>query len=147
MNNSNLSVLPASGDRSSTSHPTSRTYNHSTFAQPESLTVEAALEFDWHKLTALGVSADDAQAIAQTLALKKIMFLYWRRLLKCGAPFDDSRRLARAIAKYDIAKLLPTAQQQQLITQYCPLVCRAGLWRADLLLSAQPRRNACQPEV
>ena len=151
MNNSNLSVLPASGDRSSASYPTSRTFDqlsghsssqssghssgHTIFVKPKSLTVESVLEFDWHKLTALGVSVDDAQAIAQTLALKKIMFLYWRRLLKAGAPFDDARRIARAIAKYDTAKTLPTARQRQLITQYCPFVCRSGLWRAELLLN------------
>ena len=142
MTHSNLSVLPASSDRlplsdptQPYSHSTSHSASHSTFAQPKSLTIETVLEFDWHKLTALGVSAEDAQTIAQTLAIKKIMFLYWRRLLKSGAPFDDARRIARAIAKYDTAKILPTAQQQQLITQYCPFVCRAGLWRAELLLA------------
>jgi hypothetical protein len=132
MTDSNLSILPVSSDRPPVRHSysTRRTAHDST-----SLSVESVLEFDWHKLIALGVSADDAQTIAQTLATKKIMFLYWRRLLKCGVPIDNARRIARAIAKYDTAKTLPTPQQRQLITQYCPFVCRSGLWRAELLLN------------
>jgi len=132
MTNSNLSISPTSGNRLS-GRPAYSRLRASDDSQ--SLSIEAILEFDWHKLMALGVSAEDAQTIAQTLATKKIMFLYWRRLLKCGAPFDEARRIARAIAKYDTAKILPTAQQRQLITQYCPLVCRSGLWRAELLLN------------
>ncbi|NJR66817.1 MAG: hypothetical protein HC772_18295 [Leptolyngbyaceae cyanobacterium CRU_2_3] len=102
-----------------------------------SVNAEAVLKFDWRKLTALGVSLDDAEAIAQTLVLKKIMSLYWRRLIRVEVPTDDARRIARAVAKYDAAGIIPTPRQQRLISQYCPLVCRAKLWRAELLLASR----------
>ncbi|HEY9638953.1 MAG TPA: hypothetical protein V6C57_00635 [Coleofasciculaceae cyanobacterium] len=104
---------------------------------PHTFKPEAVLEFDWRKLTALGVSLADAEAIAQTLVLKKVMSAYWRKLMRAGIPMDDARRIARAIAKYDAAGILPTAQQQLLVSQYCPFVCRAGLWRAELLLASR----------
>ena len=103
---------------------------------------EQLLEFDWRKLTALGVSLEDAKTIAQNLIIKKIMLHYWRRLMRVGVPMDDARRIARAIAKYDTARVLPTARQQALICQYCPLVCRSELWRRELLLSAEATLSA-----
>ncbi|HEY9626882.1 MAG TPA: hypothetical protein V6C84_06235 [Coleofasciculaceae cyanobacterium] len=143
MTHSNLSILPASDrpsdNRSSVRRPTTAFQSESALSPAEteqSLNPESVLEFDWHKLTALGLSTEDAQKVAQTLVIKKVMFLYWRRLLRSGAPLDDARRIARAIAKYDTAKILPTAQQQQLIVRYCPFVCRSGLWRTELLLNA-----------
>ena len=138
MTNSNLSILPAC-DRPSVRHLATAFQSEPTLSPAETkqpLSTDSVLEFDWHKLTALGLSTEDAQMVAQTLVIKKVMFLYWRRLLRSGAPLDDARRIARAIAKYDTAKILPTAQQQQLIVHYCPFVCRSGLWRAELLLNA-----------
>lgn len=105
-------------------------------------TVEPPPEFDWRKLTALGLSLEDAETIAQTLALKKMMLAYWRRLLRVGIPPDDARRIARAIAKYDAMKVFSTHRQQELIAQYCARVCRAGLWRADLLLFSRQAASA-----
>jgi hypothetical protein len=109
---------------------------------------EQLLEFDWRKLTALGVSLEDAKTIAQTLVIKKIMLCYWRKLMRVGVPMDDARRIARAIAKYDTVRVLPTQRQQALICQYCPLVCRSNLWRRELLLTAKANAQSnVQSEV
>jgi hypothetical protein len=93
--------------------------------------------FDWRKLTVLGVSPEEAEAIASKLAIKKQVTRYWQKLVRLGVPADDAIRIARAVAKYDAARTMPTLKQKQLISQYCPMVCRSGLWRSKLLLSGE----------
>lgn len=105
--------------------------------QQDVLKAESVLAFDWRKLTALGVSWEEARSIATTLITKQFMLRYWRRLVRAGVPVDDARRIARAVAKFDLMELPPTVQQQALIQRYCPTVCRAGLWRAELLLQSR----------
>lgn len=106
-----------------------------TNCQPQDIIkAERILAFNWRELTALGVSWEEARSIAMTLITKRLMGLYWRRLTKAGVSIDDARRIARAVAKYDVMEVSPTLQQQQLIQQYCPEICRARLWRANLLL-------------
>lgn len=83
---------------------------------------------------ALGVSQEEARAIATMLITKRLMFTYWRRLVGNGVPIDQARKIARAVAKYDVMDAAPTLQQQELIQRYCPAICRTGLWRAGLLL-------------
>lgn len=103
----------------------------------DSVRAEAVLSFNWRELTTLGVSWEEARSIATTLVTKRFMVVYWRRLLRAGVPVDDARRIARTVAKYDLMDILPTLAQQTLIQQYCPVVCRCGLWRADLLLRSR----------
>jgi hypothetical protein len=105
--------------------------------QQDALKAETVLAFDWRELTALGISWEEARSIATTLITKQLMLRYWRRLLRADVPIDDARRIARAIAKFDQMELAPTLQQQTLIRHYCPAVCRAGLWRAGLLLQSR----------
>lgn len=96
---------------------------------------EHVLAFDWRGLTALGVTPEDARSIATTLIAKRLMLIYWRRLHRAGIPYQDAKRIARAVAKYDVMEMLPSARQQTLIGRYCPIVCRVGLWRRELLLT------------
>jgi hypothetical protein len=105
------------------------------------LKAENVLAFDWRELTALGVSWEEARSIATTLITKQFMLRYWRQLIRTGVPIDDARRIARAVAKFDWMGLFPTLQQQVLIQYYCPAVCRAGLWRAELLLQSRSADN------
>lgn len=61
---------------------------------------------------------------------------YWRQLIEAGVPLETARIIAWIIARYDAAKRLPNASQVTLLSQYCPMICRAGLWRSGLLLDA-----------
>ena len=68
--------------------------------------------------------------------VKKIGILYWQKLMRTGVPRSEARIIAAAIAKYDAANRLPNAEQKQLISKYSPLICRAHLWRTEMLLLA-----------
>lgn len=69
-------------------------------------------------------------------ATREVTPTYWRQLIEVGVPIDAANTIAWAIARYDAARRLPNSYQQMLIKRYCPLICRAGLWRASLLLNA-----------
>ncbi|MBD0336666.1 MAG: hypothetical protein ICV62_14350 [Cyanobacteria bacterium Co-bin13] len=66
-------------------------------------------------------------------AIKRVGVLYWQRLCQVGIPRGDARKIAAAIAKFDVARRPPAPEQAQLIERYSSLVCRAQLWRRDLL--------------
>jgi hypothetical protein len=101
------------------------------------LPAEELLAFNWRDLTALGITQAEAQSIAARLIVRRLMLAYWRRLLKAGVTLDNARRLARTIAKYDVMQILPTPQQQALLCQHCPAICRSRLWRAEMLLQSR----------
>ena len=61
------------------------------------------------------------------------MPVYWRKLIEAGVPIDEAKLLAWAIVRFEVAQISPTPDQQQLLRQYCRFVCRAGLWRSNLL--------------
>lgn len=110
-----------------------------TFRQPchslkDRIRAESVLSFNWRTLTDLGVSPEEAHSIATTLIAKRVMVVYWHRLTRVDVPTVEARRIARAIAKYDIMGIQPATYYQALIHRYCPAVCRAGLWRMELLL-------------
>ncbi|MBD2256477.1 hypothetical protein [Pseudanabaena sp. FACHB-2040] len=65
--------------------------------------------------------------------IKKVGLHYWQQLYQAGIPKDDARKIAAAIAKFDVAQRPPAPDQAQLIECYSPLICRARLWRRDLL--------------
>lgn len=88
---------------------------------------------DWRQLTALGMSRDDALRVSQALMVRELALNYRHKLLKQGVPCNEAKRIARAIANYDTAQTQPSPGQQTLIQQYCPLICRASLWRPQLL--------------
>jgi hypothetical protein len=68
--------------------------------------------------------------------LREITPTYWRRLIEAGIPVDAANAIAWAIARYDAAHRKPSYRQKQLLHYYCPLICRAGLWRSHLLLAS-----------
>ncbi|NJN86667.1 MAG: hypothetical protein HC881_10570 [Leptolyngbyaceae cyanobacterium SL_7_1] len=68
--------------------------------------------------------------------VREVTPVYWRKLIEVGVPIDAARIIAWAIARYDLGKRLPTAYQQGLIQRYCRFVCRAELWRVNLLAAS-----------
>ncbi|HEY9877646.1 MAG TPA: hypothetical protein V6D29_04275 [Leptolyngbyaceae cyanobacterium] len=73
--------------------------------------------------------------------VKRIGMQYWQQLRQVGVPALPAGKIAAAIAKFDIARRRPTLEQKQLITRYSPLICRAQLWRRDLLLPYLPQKS------
>lgn len=61
-------------------------------------------------------------------------YRYWERLMLAEVPSQDAWEVAKVIARYDVDGRLPTAAQRNLIGRYCVAVCRAELWRRELLL-------------
>ncbi len=64
-------------------------------------------------------------------------YRYWERLTQVGVASQDAWKVASAIARYDVEGRLPTPEQRNLIGRYCVAVCRAELWRRELLLAPQ----------
>ena len=67
-------------------------------------------------------------------SIREVVPIYWRRLIEVGIPINAAKTIAWAIARYDAAHKIPSHTQQLLISRYCPFICRARLWRQDLLL-------------
>jgi hypothetical protein len=68
-------------------------------------------------------------------SIREVVPGYWRRLIEVGVPIDIAKVIAIAIARYDIARKSPSAAQKALISEYSRFVCRAGLWKSQLLLT------------
>ncbi len=66
--------------------------------------------------------------------IRKMRPVYWRRLVEVGVPIHIADVIADAIAQYDARRRYPTRVQQSLIKEYCRFICRAELWRSQLLL-------------
>ena len=67
--------------------------------------------------------------------VRKTLPVYWRRLVEVGVPVHAADVIAKAIAQYDATRQVPNADQQDLIHHYCRFICRAELWRSQLLMS------------
>lgn len=65
--------------------------------------------------------------------MRKMLPVYWRRLVEVGVPTHIADVIAKAIAQYDASRKRPNAVQQHLIREYCRFICRAELWRSQLL--------------
>jgi hypothetical protein len=82
-------------------------------------------------------SQQDHRQLSRTrrkaIGSREIMPIYWRRLIEMGVPINEAKVIAWAIVRYDVGKILPDLQQQQILKQYCRFICRAALWRAELL--------------
>ena len=86
---------------------------------------------------ALGLSEAEAKAVVKSLAVHQLAKMYRTHLLQHGVgPRQDVTELASAIAFYDTFGHLRNAQQQELLNQYCVELCRANLWRSELLEAA-----------
>lgn len=58
---------------------------------------------------------------------------YWQCLCKAGIPRTEALKIAAAIAKYDTVGRPPSREQRSLIMRYSSQVCRANLWRRQLI--------------
>lgn len=65
--------------------------------------------------------------------IKKVGVHYWQQLCQAGIPSTEARRIAAAIAKFEVAQRPPAPDQAHLIGRYSALICRAQLWRRNLL--------------
>lgn len=65
--------------------------------------------------------------------VKQIGVVYWYKLMQLGVPQDTARKIAAAIAKFDAVQRPPSPEQQALISEFSVAVCRAQLWRRQLL--------------
>lgn len=104
------------------------------------------------RLVELGMSEIEARKVAKAVAnykaakrakrqqrslkVRELMPTYWRRLIEVGVSLEDARALAEAIARYDVLKTLPDAKQRHQLNRYCRYICRAELWRYELLATS-----------
>ncbi|MEM0981073.1 MAG: hypothetical protein AAGH78_12465 [Cyanobacteria bacterium P01_H01_bin.58] len=65
---------------------------------------------------------------------QKIALAYWQKLVREGVPKQEAQAIAAAIAKFDLFERRPSSLQQQRISQFSALICRAQLWRSELLM-------------
>ena len=76
--------------------------------------------------------------VAQTMDVasnfKELGITYWQKLVREGVPRDEAKKIATAIAKLELFAKPPSLAQKQLISQFSRFVCRAQLWRSDLLI-------------
>lgn len=88
---------------------------------------------EWRTVMALGLSEADAKSVVKGLAMRQLAKPYRRHLLKAGLVDRDATGIANAIAYYDTFGQLSNAEQRELLNRYCVEICRAQLWRAELL--------------
>lgn len=69
-----------------------------------------------------------------TSNFKALGTTYWQKLVREGVPRDDAKEIATAIAKLELFAKPPSSEQKQLISEFSRFVCRAQLWRSDLLI-------------
>ena len=91
---------------------------------------------EWRTVMALGLSEAESKALVKSLAVHQLMKMYRLHLLKHGINAQDAADIASAIAYYDTFGHLRNSQQQALLNQYCVELCRANLWRSELLEAA-----------
>jgi hypothetical protein len=70
-------------------------------------------------------------------SVREITPVYWRRLIETGMPLQTANVVAWAIARYDVGRKLPEPMECKLIKRYSRFICRAGLWRSQLLLQSK----------
>ncbi|MEO0757443.1 MAG: hypothetical protein AAFY78_11285 [Cyanobacteria bacterium J06648_16] len=106
-----------------------------------------------HSPTPHSLTAQAAQAAAMPVAvplhsnktpLRTRGILYCQKLMHQGIVYSDARSIASAIAKFDDYGRCPNHRQRRLIMQHSAKICRARLWRAQLLLE-RGRPSASQP--
>ncbi|WP_272061117.1 hypothetical protein [Oscillatoria sp. CS-180] len=65
---------------------------------------------------------------------KELGTTYWQKLVREGVPKNEARTIATAIAKLELFAKQPSSEQKQLISEFSRFICRAQLWRSDLLI-------------
>ena len=81
------------------------------------------------------LASSHSNTVNQTFASVRTRgILYCQKLMHQGVAYGDARSLASAIAKFDATGRSPSERQRRLIMQYSAQICRAHLWRSQLLL-------------
>ena len=80
-------------------------------------------------------SRQEIQQMLLRRRVRKMRPVYWRKLVEAGVPPHAADVISKAIARYDAIRQVPSSQQQYLINEYCRFICRADLWRSQLLLA------------
>ncbi|NET31758.1 MAG: hypothetical protein F6K19_07115 [Cyanothece sp. SIO1E1] len=65
--------------------------------------------------------------------IRTIASNHWVKLMGLGVPSADAWNISVAITKFDFGNKDLEPEQRELINQYSPLICRAKLWRRELL--------------
>lgn len=81
------------------------------------------------------ISRQELRRMLLRRRVRRTLPIYWRKLVEVGVPVDVANVIAKAIAQYDAVRQMPTSEQQHLINSYCRFICRADLWRSQLLIS------------
>lgn len=65
---------------------------------------------------------------------RSLSIIYWQKLVREGVPRQEAQTLAKAIVKFELFGYPPSREHKQTISRFSALLCRAQLWRSDLLL-------------
>ncbi|RZM77431.1 hypothetical protein [Leptolyngbya iicbica] len=66
---------------------------------------------------------------------RSLSIIYWQKLVREGVPKPEAQAIAKAIVKFELFAQSPSHEHKQLISRFSALLCRAQLWRSDLLIS------------
>ncbi|MGF1457844.1 MAG: hypothetical protein ACFBSG_02340 [Leptolyngbyaceae cyanobacterium] len=75
-----------------------------------------------------------APAIDIANDFRSLSIIYWQKLVREGVPKREAQILAKVIVKFELFAQSPTPEHKRLISQFSALLCRAQLWRSDMLL-------------
>jgi len=80
------------------------------------------------------IAATTAPVIDIANDYRSLTIIYWQKLVREGVPKKEAQTIAKAIAKFELFAQPPSRDHKQVISRFSPLLCRAQLWRSDLLL-------------
>lgn len=82
----------------------------------------------------MSVITAPAPAIDIATDYRSLSIIYWQKLVREGVPKSEAQMIAKAIVKFELFAQRPSPDHKQLISRFSALLCRAQLWRSDLLL-------------
>ena len=65
---------------------------------------------------------------------RSLSIIYWQKLVREGVPKTEAQTIAKVIVKFELFAQRPSPEQRELISRFSASLCRAQLWRSDLLL-------------
>jgi hypothetical protein len=100
---------------------------------PPDLTIASADDPAPRRGTQSPLRIPAVNSAASRKSVREVTPIYWRTLIEVGVPIEAARLIAWAIARHDLGRREPDSMQKRLISQYSRFICRAGLWRSNLL--------------
>lgn len=79
-------------------------------------------------------ATQSAPAIDIANDYRSLSIIYWQKLVREGVPRKEAQIIAKAIVKFELFAQTPSQEHKQIISRFSALLCRAQLWRSDLLL-------------